>query len=130
MSQARVVASPQAAEAATKMPRPTPKARRAPMRSERDPDESRNAANIRVYPSTIHCEPVIPPPRSCLILGKATFTTTASRVIMKKPSTDEARVRPARGAAGTEASGAPVIGSVFRGLLPWNEGSFTGSLAS
>jgi hypothetical protein len=37
----------------------------------------------------------MPPPRSRRIDGKATLTTTASKVITKKPSTAAASVNPA-----------------------------------
>src|SRR6516164_3337676 len=87
-------ASPHAAEARTNTASPAPNARRAPNRSDTDPADSSRAANISVYPSTTHCSPVIPPPRPARIDGNATLTTTASRVIMKKPSTAAASVKP------------------------------------
>jgi DNA-binding MarR family transcriptional regulator len=94
MSAPRLGARPQAAEAATNTPSPAANARRAPTRSVSAPADSSSAANISVYPSTTHCSPVMPPPRSPRIEGRATLTTTASRVITKKPSTAAARVNP------------------------------------
>ncbi len=95
-------ARPHAAEAAANTGSPAPNTRRAPNRSEADPADSSSAPNISAYPSTTHCSPVIPPPSPARMDGSATFTTTASRVIMKKPSTAAASVKP-----GLEASRRP-----------------------
>src|SRR6266571_6275937 len=80
-------ASPHAADTRANSPTPAPNARRAPARSESAPADSSSAANSSVQPSTTHCSPVIPPPRSARIEGKATLTTTASSVTTKNPST-------------------------------------------
>jgi hypothetical protein len=83
---ARLGARPQAVDAVTNTATPTPKARRAPVRSVSAPADSSTAATISVYPSTTHCDPAIPPPNSRRIDGNATLTTTASRVITKNPA--------------------------------------------
>jgi hypothetical protein len=98
-SAVRLGASPQAAEATANTTRPPANARRAPTRSASAPADSSSVANISVYPSSTHCRPVIPPPRSCRIDGTAMLATRASSVIMKKPSTAAARVQAGRASA-------------------------------
>src|SRR3954462_8956511 len=85
-------ANPQPIDANTKSASPKPNARRAPTRSATAPDVNSSPANINVYPSTTHCRPLIPPPRSSRIDGNATFTTTASNVTTKNPSSAAANV--------------------------------------
>jgi hypothetical protein len=91
-SRPRVGARPHATEASTNNTMPPPKARLAPSRSDSDPAVSSRAANIRVYPSTTHCSLATPPPRSCRMVGRVTLTTTASRVMVKKPSSAAIKV--------------------------------------
>jgi hypothetical protein len=98
-SRPSVGAAPQVTDATVNSATPTVKARRAPNLSARDPEDRSRAANSRVYPSTTHCRPVMPPPRPSRIDGRATLTTTASRVTTKKPRIAAARAKAARGSA-------------------------------
>ncbi|MGX5186453.1 hypothetical protein ACWKT5_27710 [Streptomyces avermitilis] len=54
--------------------------------------DSISAAKARVYASTTHWSPDMPPPNAEPIDGRATFTTDASRVISAKPRSAAARV--------------------------------------
>ena len=76
-------ASAQPAEATVNRASPARNTRRGPNRSPATPADSSSAAKASVYPSTAHCSPVTPPPRSRLIAGSARFTAVASRITMK-----------------------------------------------
>ncbi|GAA2689767.1 hypothetical protein GCM10009864_74700 [Streptomyces lunalinharesii] len=71
------------------------------------PAESIKAANMRVYASTTHCWPAIPPLREYRIAGSAMFTADTSMVITVNPRSEATNATPARrGGAGALAGGA------------------------